>query len=294
VVVYRLLARRLLLPNIGWRRIAMASAFVGGSWLAVPTINALTGSGFQVSGAGPVFLLGRMAENGMLVDLLYEKCPNDRWQMCEQIESIPINTVDFLWGSDEVSPFQRNGGPNPDNIKEMGEIAASSMSSPYWLQRHAGEAGLATLRQLFLIDPTVILYLHLADAVGWSMGTHFPAEEGKWKSAKQQRGELRLREWLPGLQRWTIFASMLLLVVVVLTRDLRTSVHPSTALAGVVLGMGLLANAAVCGGLSIPHDRYQGRVIALVPILVALMLARPGLRAALGRRVQAAFSRSES
>ena len=42
--------------------------------------------------------------------------------------------------------------------------------------------------------------------------------------------------------------------------------------------LALLVNAAVTGGLSMPHDRYQSRIMWLPPLV--LLLYRPGLRAA--------------
>jgi hypothetical protein len=43
-----------------------------------------------------------------------------------------------------------------------------------------------------------------------------------------------------------------------------------------LLALGLIANAAICGGLSAPADRYQGRVVWAVVLLgLALMPTRP-------------------
>jgi hypothetical protein len=39
--------------------------------------------------------------------------------------------------------------------------------------------------------------------------------------------------------------------------------------------LGVLLNAAVCGVLSGPHDRYQARTIWLVPLLAAGLALRP-------------------
>jgi hypothetical protein len=282
-VAYRLAARRLGLPSIAWRRLGLASVTVALSWLAVPTVHAATGAGFRVSFASPVFLLGRMAENGMLTEFLTEACPQRQWRLCQDIETIPQDSSDFLWGPNEVSPFQRSGGATPENIQEYGEIFSATLRSPRWVARHLAEGLVATARQLFLTDPTVILYLWLGSAVPWAMTTYFPADNGEFLHARQQRQTLSVKDWLPGVQRWMLLVSTSLLLLIYLSRDLRRSVHPPVLVAGFLLALGLLANAAVCGGLSIPHDRYQGRVIPLVPILVALIFARRSVRVALAR-----------
>jgi len=38
--------------------------------------------------------------------------------------------------------------------------------------------------------------------------------------------------------------------------------------------LGLLGNAAVCGALSNPHDRYQSRIVWIAPFALALSLSR--------------------
>jgi hypothetical protein len=42
----------------------------------------------------------------------------------------------------------------------------------------------------------------------------------------------------------------------------------------VILIGGVVANAAVTGILSTPHDRYQARVIWLIPLLAMIVLLR--------------------
>jgi len=49
--------------------------------------------------------------------------------------------------------------------------------------------------------------------------------------------------------------------------------------------VGLLANAAIFGGLSAPVDRYQARVIWIVPLLAALFWLSRWRRSAAPRRV---------
>lgn len=47
----------------------------------------------------------------------------------------------------------------------------------------------------------------------------------------------------------------------------------------VVIIFSIVVNAFVCGAMSEPYDRYEARVIWLIPLLAALMCQRHGLRA---------------
>src|SRR4051794_16747501 len=40
------------------------------------------------------------------------------------------------------------------------------------------------------------------------------------------------------------------------------------------LGIGIISNALICGSFSSIHDRYQARVIWLIPLAATLVLAR--------------------
>ena len=48
--------------------------------------------------------------------------------------------------------------------------------------------------------------------------------------------------------------------------------HPAGGFAAAVL-LALLANAAITGGLSGPHDRYQSRIMWLPPLVAVLGIA---------------------
>jgi len=99
---------------------------------------------------------------------------------------------------------------------------------------------------------------------------HFPQDEAAVGTSRQQRGIL---------QKLAIFPDRLLsLVIVLLTPFLliRATQRGDSVMIGlvsVVLAT-VLINAAVCGILSVPADRYQSRVIWLLPLLGALALSR--------------------
>ena len=99
---------------------------------------------------------------------------------------------------------------------------------------------------------------------------HFPQDEAAVGTSRQQRGIL---------QKLAIFPDRLLsLVIVLLTpflliRAIQRGDSVMIGLVSVVLAT-VLINAAVCGILSVPADRYQSRVIWLLPLLGALALSR--------------------
>ena len=281
-LAYRLLASRLRLPQIAWRRVGLVAALVGGSWLGVPTVHALLGEGFTIAPGSPAYLLARMAENGILNRFLRRECPHEGWKLCDQQGTIPEDTVTFLWGPTPDSPLKRNGGVSEENMAEFRDIFLTSLTRPRWLAEQVGEAGIATLRQLVMIDPAVLIVDPVNDIVARTIRRWFPGDHGEYVHSRQYLKKLSsVTEWLPRLNFYVVVGSLVLLIWVFARSDLRAEVRAPLVVATVFVTMSLLANAVSCGALSLPHDRYQSRVIPLVPLLAALVLSHAPLREAI-------------
>lgn len=286
-VLYRLIASRIRMPQLAWRRVALAAGLVATSWVTLPTIHKLVGGGFMVAPGSPAYLVARMAENGILRDFLKVACPHKGWKLCDQQKAIPEDTGDFLWGAGDLSPIQRNGGATPENLREYSEIFKATLKKPRWLARQLGEALLATARQLVLIDPVAVFYNYpIMDLVAVKIDLYFPGDHGEYIHSLQYKQWMSLKDWLPRLNFWTVILSIALLGAIVSLPELRAAARPPFLLAAVFVALSLVANAAICGGLSIPHDRYQARVVPLVPLLLALALGHPRVRSGLVRRVR--------
>ena len=89
------------------------------------------------------------------------------------------------------------------------------------------------------------------------------------KAARQQRGELGFTA-INRLHLPVAWGSMLLLLGVIALAARRREFADLGALAAVV-ALAILANAAVCGVLSNPHDRYGARMVWLAPLVVLLV-----------------------
>ena len=63
---------------------------------------------------------------------------------------------------------------------------------------------------------------------------------------------------------------MLLLVAVLALAARRAANSPALGELAAVVALAILANAAVCGALSNPHDRYGARMVWLATLVVLL------------------------
>src|SRR3972149_5980708 len=114
------------------------------------TIMGILMMGSSLAKSKHVFFMGRMAENGILIQLLNENCGDNESKLCDCIESIPTNTTDFLW--DDKSPVYTKYGKWREAQDEFGNIIRATLLRPKYLTRHIYESIKSTCKQLVAFD----------------------------------------------------------------------------------------------------------------------------------------------
>jgi heme A synthase len=111
----------------------------------------------------------------------------------------------------------------------------------------------------------------------------FPrVEADAYAASRQNTAGLEPPSWLQALHTATALIGIAGCLVACVASGRRRSTASGLAWATLVA---LLANAAIAGGLSGPHDRYQSRIMWLPPLVAALGIAatRPAAAPAFGR-----------
>lgn len=250
--------------------------------VALISVNLIGHDRASLSPFGDVFLLTRLIYDGPGLRTLQRDCPQSGWRLCTVLGRLPPNSDDFLWRRD--SPLVQAGG-------------AKAVSGEAWT------IILATIRE----DPGAVLRGFVVNAVvqfgrfatgdglqPWPetvtpvIVRDFPrAEAQAYAAARQQRGDMG------GLNASALFVQqghglvpgpLIVLHMIAAIAGIAGAVwvlflglrrhHVAAGFAAASL-LGVLINAAITGGLSGPHDRYQSRIIWL-PLAVAL-LAAPAL-----------------
>jgi hypothetical protein len=196
---------------------------------------------------------------------LHRDCPTEHWRLCPYIDSLPPTSDDFLWAPD--SPLNRAGGPKLVSEDAGAIIRAALVGDPAGVAR----AILAnTVEQLSRFASGDGLNPWPAQVSAW-IEADFPSwERASYAAARQQVGALSVPAVLAGLHRWVALAGVVacafLLPVAFLRRE---------ACAGFLLAIliSLPVSAAITGGLSAPHDRYQSRIMWLAPFIAVVSLA---------------------
>jgi hypothetical protein len=249
-------------PRHPWLLIAIPPAL---ALLALCTVNLAAHGRFAASPYGNVFLLARVIYDGPGMAVLRRDCPAAHWLLCPRLDQFPPTSDDFLWSPD--SPLKSVGGPKIVSAEASAIIRTALQADPI------GEAKAVltnTLQQLTLFASGDGLN-PWPDQVSPVIQHDFPArEQAAYATARQQTGSLSIPPILAQIHTITALTGVLacaLLLPIALKRR--------APCAGFLLAVLLVLplSAAITGGLSAPHDRYQARIMWLPPFIASVSFA---------------------
>ncbi len=238
---------------------------VAASLLLMPMLHlALVGKATYTPG-GPVFIFGRLVQDGIAQRWLAEHCPVPGIKLCGLQDRIPKTADDFLWG--DTSPFQDIGGWSGAADAELGYLVKACVRT--YPGAFVWTSLRATAQQMVRVETGDGLdeYQPAARAVFTDL---LPRTAGPFNAASQQQGQITqpLFDALNTVHVPAAHLSVLGLLIVV-GWGLRAKRHDLAGLALFTL-VALLGNAFICGALSNPHDRYQSRLVWLATLVVGM------------------------
>jgi hypothetical protein len=252
-----------------WRgRVPMAGLARGALALAI-SVALLLAANFVVAGrlawtpGGSAIPFGRMLQAGIVAHYLAERCPDPRLpKLCAHREQLPTDTDLFFWGSDLFDELGRFEGLG----EEMRLVVRESLTAYPGAQLKA--ATVATAQQLLRVATGYgvrndIWHTH------WIIERYTPDALAAMKAARQQNDQLDFAA-INHLHVPLAWGAMLLLVGMLALGARRRQSVELTELAATV-ALAILANAAVCGALSNPNDRYGARMVWLAIFVVLLV-----------------------
>ncbi|WP_343893191.1 hypothetical protein [Craurococcus roseus] len=252
-----------------WRGLRDGAAALAAATLLVVATNAAFQGRAAVSPYGAVFALARLVADGPAARTIEARCPDAGWHMCRWAGRLPTDSDEFLWSPDGPAWAPRLDGARPGGpislAPEAGAILRETLAREPWgvLRAAAGN----TLRQLLAVRVgDTLVPDHLAVSVAEELARAFPAVEGaRFAASLQFRGALPAAAspflWL---HPFALLAGAVALPFAVWRAWAGGDVRLLGFLACVAAGV--LANAAVLGALSGPHDRYGARVAWLLPL----------------------------
>ncbi len=222
---------------------------------------ALTGKLF-VSRAGPAFVFARLLQDGIVMRLLDDTCPDAHYRLCAYKEVLPRTADEWLWG--RGSPFFALGRFVGTSTESVRIIRDSLVRYP---GLHA-RAAMADAARQFVTFKTGDQIEPQEWVLSRPLEQFIPGQMRAYLAARQQQDEIGFRT----LNRVHVAVGWLSLagLGLMFAFALRQRREKEAWLAAFVF-IALAGNAVICGALSNPHDRYQSRLIWLAPFALALI-----------------------
>ena len=215
----------------------------------------------SLNGNRPPYLMARIVADGPGRWYLEKNCPRLQWAVCNHISQFTDNPDDFIW--------EPNGAYDGASDEERAQIDQEEIPLV-----------LATIRAYPLQQ------LSRSAANFWNQFLHFgpygfnpndwmlgqfdetmPRARASYLVSRQAHDALPL-DLFSDIQWWTIVASLAAMAALIPFLWRRHS--PRLAGLSFVIVATVVANAGVAGVLSVVDDRYQCRVIWLVPLLAGI------------------------
>jgi hypothetical protein len=276
-----------LFPHLSLKRMGYIWTVFVAAWLLSASVHYLQartgehiyGHVFTTGEGGPIFLMSRFSQTGILADFLEEHCDQHQYSLCQYRDSLP-DDMDFLWKED--SPLYKTGGWKKNEEEYKGMIF-DILSSPKYLGAFIWkslETSIALFFSFDAIQAPVIREIEYADRF---INKCYPAYRNEYLQSLQNNNKINpMVDRLNRLQEG-VFALTFLLLPFLFIFSASIS-KKQKALYLYFFGF-LVLNAFVCASLSIIDTRYQGRIVWLLCIPFLLLLFESGLLVDLRRRL---------
>jgi hypothetical protein len=224
----------------------------------------------------------RMLQDGIVTRYLNDHCPDPRLRLCPYRNELPLDADEFLWGQSVFDKLGRFKGLGD----EMRTIVLGSLRDYPGMQIKA--ALIATAKQLVTVGTGEGINANMWHTYG-IIKDRTPYNLAAMRAAHQQHDDLKFN-LIDKIHIPVAWAAMALLPFLILL-GWRNAAFADLAILASSIALALLGNAAICGIISNPHDRYGARIVWIAALAVALATWRI---AGLARHRRSALSSAAS
>ncbi len=218
-------------------------------------------------GAPPLRLphpMARLIDAGPGTDFLKKNCPQSNYAACRYVQNYPTAWTDFLFSTDPVKGAFALADPatkrrlSDEQLRFAWDV---TRADPLGVVR---VVGVDVLRQLVRFDTDVWSVPN--DGIAPYFQGRVPPEVYAQMQASRAARTRAYDHWFTLSNRVAVLGTVLLFALAWPQRRQFFRRSRFNAFAGVVL-VGVVSNAVVCAGLASSMDRFQARVIWLLPFL---------------------------
>lgn len=221
----------------------------------------------------PPFLTARFINEGPGYEMLSAKCPGAGFEACGFLDRMPQDSDTFLW---DLDPAVGVFSVEPHSVQrrlaqqDFGFALATLRYDPVSVVTHSA---LSAARQTRLFDLN-IFNAPPSGSADEGMVDNLPssyAEEVRASRYGSGTMPVRVPQFLNVLSAG--IAAIALVMAAVFFARARSGLAGKAAIIACMFISGVAANAAIAGALSKPHDRYNVRIVWVLPLAAVGLLA---------------------
>lgn len=209
----------------------------------------------------PPFLMAHAIEDGPGYQYLRETCPANGFKICEFLPRLPMPADRFIWSWNPPGVF----APASGAVRR--ELSAEQYRFVWAVLRH-DPIGVASASIKDLLRQFESMGLDEFNAPGYLdevSVAKLPVDyRPAFRATAAYRGAMPTSS-ASVIQLVTFGAGAVTLLVVLISPQLRRNIEREQLRLLALVATGFVLNAAICGILSGPHDRYEARVAWLIP-----------------------------
>ena len=266
VVVWLVLNRR---EPIRWTAVALAVGLVFAGVAGEAAFNFGVRHFTNTSPIRPPFMTARLLADGPGNTFVQTQCPQAGFEVCKYARDFTRATSDdFLWSADpRIGVFTLASKDARTRLGQQDFAFAKAVFTAYPLQVMENSARNIGA-QLGYIGLEEFVY---APGMVQNFEPKIPADEqAVLESTRAATGTFDVSYSALLIQITSVAALLVCLAAVVVL--FRRRQYPELTLISIML-LSMVINAGVCGALSTPHDRYQGRIIWILQLMAIVIVA---------------------
>lgn len=220
-----------------------------------------------LSPTGHIFFFARLADTGFMEEFLNEKCDRKSYEICKYKTNFPTSYETFLW--DFSGPFYKTGGWDITKHDEYKRIIRDVLTTPKYLAWFLFDCSKHFVKQIvnFRTGDGLASYYDKESSQYKTVCEYFDRNEirDNYLLSKQIQGDLNFKS--VNLVNYLLLGVSVLIITWALIKKRQESKMRFFSM--VIIG-GVLVNAAATSGMSSVFDRFQSRVVWLIPFLALI------------------------